>query len=129
MSLSRYPVGAGVAVSDMNRAREFYEGRLGLSGGKSSSDGGRTYPCANGTAIHVYPSPDNAGKSAATLAGWEVDDLDAVVDELTSKGVAVEHHDQPPVLTDERGIATFPDGKVAYFKDPDGNVLSIGLQT
>lgn len=129
MSLSRYPVGAGVAVSDMNRAREFYEGKLGLSGGKSSSDGGRTYPCANGTAIHVYPSPDNAGKSAATLAGWEVDDLDAVVDELSSKGVAFEHYDQPPVVTDERGIATFHDGKVAYFKDPDGNVLSIGCQT
>lgn len=52
-----------------------------------------------------------------------------VVDELTSKGVAVEHYDEPPVVTDERGIATFHDGKVGYFKDPDGNVLSIGSQT
>ena len=129
MNLSRYPVGAGVAVSDMDRAREFYEGKLGLSGGKSPSDGGRTYSCASGTAIHVYPSPDNAGKSAATLAGWEVDDLDAVVDELTSKGVAFEHYDLAPVVTDERGIAMFPDGKIAYFKDPDGNVLPIGSQT
>jgi catechol 2,3-dioxygenase-like lactoylglutathione lyase family enzyme len=128
ISLSDYEVGAGVAVSDMDRAREFYEGKLGLSGGEGSSDGGTTYRCGGNTAIHVYPSPDNAGRSPATLAGWEVDDLDAVVDELTSRGVAFEQYDQPPIVTDEKGIATFEDGRVAYFKDPDGNTLSLGSQ-
>ena len=125
-SLSRYEVGAGIAVSDMDRAREFYEGALGLSGGEDSSDGGRTYRCGGGTSVHVYPSPGNAGRSEATLVGWEVDDLDAAVDELGSRGVAFEQYDQPPIRTDGRGIATFDDGRVAYFKDPDGNVLSIG---
>jgi catechol 2,3-dioxygenase-like lactoylglutathione lyase family enzyme len=128
MSLSDYEVGAGIAVSDMDRATEFYEGKLGLTEGEESSDGGRTYRCAGRTAIHVYPSPGNAGKSQATLAGWEVDDLEAVVDELTSKGVAFEQYDQPPIVTDEKGIARFEDGNVAYFKDPDGNTLSIGEQ-
>jgi catechol 2,3-dioxygenase-like lactoylglutathione lyase family enzyme len=128
MDLSSYEVGAGIAVSDMDRAREFYEGKLGLSGGEESSDGGRTYRCAGRTAIHVYPSPGNAGKTEATLAGWEVDDLEAVVGELTSRGVSFEQYDQPPIVTDEKGIASFPDGRVAYFKDPDGNTLSVGSQ-
>jgi catechol 2,3-dioxygenase-like lactoylglutathione lyase family enzyme len=125
-SLSSYEVGAAAPVSDMDRAVEFYEGKLGLSGGEGSSDGGRTYRCAGRTAIHVYPSPGNAGVSGATLAGWEVDDLEAVVDELSSRGVVFEQYDQPPFQTDAKGIATFEDGKVAYFKDPDGNILSIG---
>ena len=127
MELNNYEVGAGIAVSDMDRAREFYEGKLGLSGGEDSSDGGRTYRCAGRTAIHVYPSA-HAGESAATLAGWEVDDLEAVVDELSSRGVRFEQYDQPPIVTDEKGIASFPDGRVAYFKDPDGNTLSVGSQ-
>ena len=127
IGLSSYEVTAAIAVCDMDRAREFYEGKLGLSDGKESSDGGRTYQCGGRTAIHVYPSPDNAGTSRATLAGWQVDDLEAVVDELTSRGITFEQYDQPPIVTDERGIATFADGKVAYFKDPDGNTLSLGV--
>jgi catechol 2,3-dioxygenase-like lactoylglutathione lyase family enzyme len=97
ISLSSYEVMAAVAVSDTDRAKEFYEGKLGLSEGTDSSDGGRTYRCGGGTAIHVYPSPENAGKSMATLAGWEVDDLEAVVDELTSRGVTFEQYDQPGI--------------------------------
>ena len=126
MSLSKYEVGVTIAVSDMGRAKEFYEAKLGLTGGEDASDGGHTYRCGGNTSIHVYPSPENAGKSQATLAGWEVDDLEATVGELTSNGVTFERYDQPPLVTDERGIASFPDGKVAFFKDPDGNILSLG---
>jgi catechol 2,3-dioxygenase-like lactoylglutathione lyase family enzyme len=125
VGLSSYRVTAAVAVSDMGRARGFYEGTLGLSAGEDSSDGGRTYPCGGRTSIHVYPSV-NAGRSMATLAGWEVDDLESMVDELAARGVTFEQYDQPPIVTDEKGIATFDDGKVAYFRDPDGNTLSIG---
>jgi catechol 2,3-dioxygenase-like lactoylglutathione lyase family enzyme len=128
ISLSSYEVMAAVAVSDMDQAKEFYEGKLGLSEGEDSSDGGRTYRCGGQTAIHVYPSPENAGKSTATLAGWEVDDLEAVVDDLTSRGVTFEQYDQPPIQTDEKGIARFEDDRVAYFRDPDGNTLSVGAQ-
>jgi hypothetical protein len=61
-------------------------------------------------------------KSTATLAGWGVDDVEAVVDELTSRDVAFERYDEGPIVTDERGIAAFEGGaKVAYFRDPDGN--------
>jgi catechol 2,3-dioxygenase-like lactoylglutathione lyase family enzyme len=75
--------------------------------------------------LHVYLSPEHAGKSRATLASWYVDDVEEVVDELTSKGVAFEHYDVA-IITDEKGFATFEGGaEVAYFRDPDGNTLSI----
>jgi catechol 2,3-dioxygenase-like lactoylglutathione lyase family enzyme len=125
MGLSRYKVAAAVAVSDMDRAREFYEGKLGLSVGIDSGDNVQ-YQCGKGSVMHVYLSPEHAGKSTATLAGWGVDDIEEVVDELTSRGVTFEHYDEGPIITDERGIATFEgDAKVAYFRDPDGNTLSI----
>src|SRR5919199_3194299 len=125
MGLSEYRVAAAVAVSDLDRAREFYEGKLGLS---VSIDSGNNvqYKCGEGSVMHVYLSPEHAGKSTATLAGWGVDDVEEVVDELTSKGVAFERYDEGLIITNEKGIATFEGGaRVAYFRDPDGNTLSI----
>jgi catechol 2,3-dioxygenase-like lactoylglutathione lyase family enzyme len=117
-------VGATVPVSDMARAKEFYEGKLGLSGGRELGDGGVTYDCAGNTSIHVYPSPDNAGKSGATLAAFETDDVDGLVDELTSNGVTFEQY-TGELETNEKGIADLGDAKVAWFKDPDGNTLGV----
>jgi len=125
MGLGGYRVVASLAVSDMNEARAFYEGKLGLIVGTDSGDN-VAYRCGEGTSIHVYLSPDSAGKSTATLVGWYVDDAERVVDELVTTGVSFEHYDEGPIVTDEKGIATFEGGaKVAYFKDPDGNMLSV----
>ena len=125
MGLSNYKVGAGLAVSDMGRAREFYEGKLGLAVSIDSGDNVQ-YRCAEDSVMHVYLSPEHAGKSTATLASWGVDDVERVVDELNSRGVSFERYDEGTIITDEKGIATFEGGaKVAYFKDPDGNTLSI----
>ena len=68
MGLSRYKVAPGVAVSDMDRARDFYEEKLGLSVGIDSGDNVQ-YRCGQGTMLHVYLSPEHAGNSTATLAG------------------------------------------------------------
>ena len=125
MGLGQYKVSGGFAVSDMESARGFYEGKLGLPVGTDSGDN-VSYRCGEGTTIYVYLSPEHAGKSTATLAGWGVDDVEGVVDELTSKGVAFERYEEGPIITDEKGLASFEGGaKVAYFKDPDGNTLSI----
>jgi catechol 2,3-dioxygenase-like lactoylglutathione lyase family enzyme len=125
MSLSRYKVAAGIAVSDMDMAREFYEGKLGLLVGIDSGDNVQ-YRCGEGSVLHVYLSPEHAGKSTATLTGWGVDDIEKVVDELASRGVIFERYGEGPIVTDEKGIASFEGGaKVAYFKDPDGNTHSI----
>src|SRR5215217_549955 len=68
MGLSRYKVAPGVAVSDMDRARDFYEEKLGLSVRIDSGDNVQ-YRCGEGTMFHVYLLPEHAGNSTATLAG------------------------------------------------------------
>ena len=124
MGLSDSPVGAAIAVTDMERAKEFYEGKLGLSGGEDQGDGGRTYTCGEGTRIHIFPSA-NASASGATVAAWAVQNVDEVADELRGRGVTFEQYGEP-FNTDERGIARMGDMEGAWFKDPDGNVLSLG---
>jgi catechol 2,3-dioxygenase-like lactoylglutathione lyase family enzyme len=124
MGLSDAKVGPAIAVSDLQRAKDFYEGKLGLSGGRETEDAGHTYPCGEGTELHIFTSPGGAGKSESTIAGFEVDDVEAIVDELSGNGVTFEQYDDP-IQTDERGIATMGDGKVAWLKDPDGNILGI----
>jgi catechol 2,3-dioxygenase-like lactoylglutathione lyase family enzyme len=124
MGLSDAKVAPTIAVSDMQTANDFYEGKLGLSGGSDTGDGGRDYPCGEGTLLHVFPNPDGAGKSPATVVGWAVDDVEAAVEELSGKGVTFEQYGEP-FSTDERGIADFQDAKGAWFKDPDGNVHAI----
>lgn len=125
MGLQDYKVGAMVPVTEMAKAKEFYEGQLGLSGGQEEGDGGITYDFAEGGRLHVYPSPDNAGKSDATVAGFRADDVEAVVDELSSKGIGFEQYDTDQIKTNEKGIAELGDTGVAWFKDPDGNLLAV----
>jgi catechol 2,3-dioxygenase-like lactoylglutathione lyase family enzyme len=125
MNLKDCKVEAIVAASDMTKAKEFYEGALGLSGGPVTQDGGITYECGEGTLIHVYPS-DQAGQSGATVAAWATQDVDGTVDELASKGVQFEQYDMDPIKTNEKGIAEFGGDRIAWFKDPDGNILAVG---
>ena len=108
MSLSEYKVIAGLAVSDIDKARWFYEGKLDLSVGIDSGDN-VAYRCGEGTVLHVYLSPDQAGNSTATLASWYVDDVEGV-EELSERGVVFERYLEGPITTDEKDIATFEDG-------------------
>jgi catechol 2,3-dioxygenase-like lactoylglutathione lyase family enzyme len=125
MGLSESPVQALLAVSDLDRARHFYEQQLGLVPGDEEEEQGVRYPCADGTAIFVYLSPDNAGMSQATVAGWLVDDLDQTMAELGSHGVAFERYDQPGLKTDERGVFDAGRFRAAWIKDPDGNTMAL----
>jgi catechol 2,3-dioxygenase-like lactoylglutathione lyase family enzyme len=124
MGLSDSRVGALAAVSDLDRARHFYEAQLGLVPGEAEEQG-VTYPCADGTEIFVYLSPENAGKSPATVAGWFVEDLDGTMEELASRGVAFEQYDQPGLKTDERGVFDAGRFRAAWIKDPDGNTMAL----
>ena len=124
MSLSDYPVEAALAVADLARARGFYEAKLGLIVADADDQGVR-YRCGGGTGIFVYLSPENAGRSPATMAGWFVDDLDATMAELASHGVAFEHYDQPGLKTDEQGVFAGPGFRAAWLRDPDGNTLAL----
>jgi catechol 2,3-dioxygenase-like lactoylglutathione lyase family enzyme len=125
MSLSGYKVRTSIAVSDISRAAEFYEGKLGLSAAETQPDESRIYPCGGDTSLHVYASPGHAGKATATLATWYVEDLEEVVDALSSRGVTFERYDHPALKSDEKGIHELGDGRVAWFKDPDGNTFAV----
>jgi catechol 2,3-dioxygenase-like lactoylglutathione lyase family enzyme len=125
MALNNGKVIPTIAVSDMAKAKEFYEGKLGLTNGEEQGDGGTMYPCGAGSVIHVYPSPDNAGKSGATLAGFEIEDVEKAVDELSSAGVSFEQYNLDELKTNEKGIADLGTERAAWFKDPDGNTLSV----
>ena len=124
MGLRDCRVQALLAVSDLDRAKRFYEHQLGLVPGEVEEEAVR-YPCADGTEIGVYLSPENAGKSPATLAGWFVDDLEQTMDELASRGVAFEQYDQLGLKTDERGVFDAGRFRAAWIKDPDGNTMAL----
>jgi catechol 2,3-dioxygenase-like lactoylglutathione lyase family enzyme len=124
MGLSDCRVQALLAVSDLDRAKRFYERQLGLEPGEEEEEAVR-YPCADGTEIGIYLSAENAGKSPATLAGWFVDDLDQTMAELASRGVLFEQYDQPGLKTDERGIFDAGRFRAAWIKDPDGNTMAL----
>jgi catechol 2,3-dioxygenase-like lactoylglutathione lyase family enzyme len=125
MDLSSCKVRPSIAVSDISRAAEFYEGKLGLRAGREQSDESRIYPCGGGTSLHVYVSPAPSVRATATLATWYVPDLDQVVDNLGSAGVPFQHYDDPALSANEKGIHELDDGRVAWFSDPDGNTFAI----
>ncbi len=115
---------ATLAVSDLQRARNFYEKTLGLTA-VMESPGAVLYRSGNSTLL-VYPS-EYAGTNQATAASWAVgDDFDAVVEELRAKGVTFEHYDNLPDTTREGDVHVSDDFKGVWFKDPDGNILSVG---
>jgi catechol 2,3-dioxygenase-like lactoylglutathione lyase family enzyme len=124
MGLSDCDVEVLLAVSDLDRAKRFYGHQLGLVAGEEEQEGVR-YPCANGTRIFVYLSPEHAGQSPATLAGWLVDDLDETMDDLMSRSVRFEQYDQPGIRTDERGVFDAGRFRAAWVKDPDGNTMAL----
>ncbi|MGI5324106.1 VOC family protein [Actinomadura nitritigenes] len=128
MPLSRYDLRTSIAVSDIEKAVAFYEGKLGLpvlqTGPSADIIGGsRVYASGGGPALNVYQSV-TAGKTDATLATWYVDDIDQIVDELTSSGVEFVRYDQ--FEPDARGISPRAGGgRIAWFQDPDGNTFAL----
>jgi len=111
-----------VPTADSARAREFYEGKLGFQ--FVSEDQFALVMIAGETKIRIAKGPKGFTAAAYTVMGWEVENIEAVVAWLKERGVAFEKY---PFLPDpELGIWTAPGGdKVAWFKDPDGNVLSV----
>jgi len=111
-----------VAVSDLDRARKFYEDKLGLKT-KDEMEGELLTMESGDTLINVYRS-EFAGTNKATALTFGVDDVDAEVRDLKDKGIFFEHYDLPGLK--RHGDVHVGDGvKMAWFKDPDGNILSI----
>ena len=114
---------ATLAVSDLQRARDFYENTLGLETLREIP--GAILYKSGSSVVLVYPS-EYAGTNQATAASWAVgDEFDAIVQELQAKGVAFEHYDDLPETTREGDVHMMGDFKAVWFKDPDGNILSL----
>jgi catechol 2,3-dioxygenase-like lactoylglutathione lyase family enzyme len=109
-------------VKDLEVAKKFYEGALGLKKVGEQPDTAVTYQSGNST-LCVYRS-EFAGTNKGTAALWELDDVEGTVEELRAKGVTFEHYDLPG-LTRQGDIHTAGDFRVVWFKDPDGNILSV----
>ena len=111
-----------VPVSDVARARRFYEDKVGLKP-KEEYAGGVIYECGKGSWFFMYRSA-GAGTSKASTAFWAVDDVAAEVKELKARGVMFEEYDMPGLKT-VNSIATGGGAKTAWFKDSEGNILAI----
>jgi catechol 2,3-dioxygenase-like lactoylglutathione lyase family enzyme len=114
---------ATIAVKDLAKARKFYEGSLGLKLVPSEEASVLGFKSGNST-ILVYQS-QFAGTNQATAATWVVgDELDRIVKTLKAKGVSFEHYDMPGT-TRQGDVHVSGKVRVAWLKDPDGNILSI----
>ena len=113
---------ANLAVRDLDRARDFYTGTLGLK--EVDHEGEELIVLESGDSkVNVYRS-EHAGTNEATAVTWAVDDIEREVDSLRRKGVMFEHYDMPGLAL-EGDVHVGDDMKVAWFKDPDGNILNI----
>jgi catechol 2,3-dioxygenase-like lactoylglutathione lyase family enzyme len=111
---------SGIAVKDMQQAREFYADTLGL---RTSEEYGLLWlHLASGRDTLVYEQPD-ATPASFTILNFEVNDIDAVVDALAARDVRFERYDS--MDQDERGVFRAEGPYIAWFKDPSGNLLSV----
>jgi len=122
--LGNWDVAANIAVKNLETAKRFYEGTLGLKPIDAEDDELIVYKSGNST-LNVYRSK-YAGTNKATAVTWAVgDDVEGVVRALKAKGVSFEHYNDMPGAKLEGDVHVFGDMKVVWFKDPDGNILSL----
>jgi catechol 2,3-dioxygenase-like lactoylglutathione lyase family enzyme len=122
--LANFPAAATLPAVDLNRARKFYEGTLGLKVQEADEFGFRV-DCGRGTQIYLYKRGPT--KADNTAVGFRVDDLEKEVAELKQKGVKFEEYDFPGLKT-VNSIAVMGGEKAAWFKDTEGNIIGVSTR-
>jgi predicted enzyme related to lactoylglutathione lyase len=120
--ISNYDAIATVATKNLKQAGEFYEKKVGLKKMESREKEVLMFKSGNSQLI-VYNS-QFAGTNQASAVTWAVDDVDATVRDLKSRGVTFEHY-QFPNMKLEGDVHAMGQTRAAWFKDPDGNILAI----
>ena len=120
--LANATVAPTLPAVDLKRARRFYEQTLGLKVVKEDPSPGIMVQCGKGTMLYIYQR--GATKADHTVASFAVDNIDDEVNELRKKGIKFEEYNMPGLKT-EHGIATVGGMKGAWFKDTEGNILSV----
>ena len=123
MALADKDAAVTLAVREIDAAKKFYSDTLGLRPTPDQEEGTLSYQTANAK-IFVYPS-QYAGTNQATAVTWLVDDVDALVKELKAKGVKFEHYPDLPDTKIEGDIHVAGNQRLAWFKDPDGNIHAL----
>ena len=120
--LADHPVHTTLPTADLERAKRFYTEKLGLSPENEAPEG-IFFLCGAGTRFIVFPSGGTAS-GAHTQLSWDVDNIEAEVADLKARGVVFEEYDTPYLKTVE-SVATTGAVKAAWFKDSEGNLLSV----
>jgi len=114
---------ANIAVKNLDTAKKFYEDTLGLTPVGAEDQEVIVFNSGNST-VYVYQS-QYAGTNKATAVTWVVgEEVEGIVQQLKVKGITFEHYDMPG-MTRDGDVHIAGDMKVAWFKDPDGNILNI----
>ena len=114
---------SGFSVADIDAARSFYSGDLGLTV-TDDEMGMLRIMLPGGAEVMAYPKPDHT-PATFTILNFLVADIDSAVDALNAKGVATKIYDDEDLPTDDRGIMHDNGPTIAWFRDPSGNVLSV----
>ncbi len=121
--LSSAPVTTILPVMDMQRARDFYENKLGMKPAGLRPDGKFVYACAGGAVIALFPK-EGGTKADHTAISFQVDDVYAAIKTLKKVGVTFEDYDFPGLKTVDH-VCVLGSEKAAWFKDTEGNYLCI----
>jgi predicted enzyme related to lactoylglutathione lyase len=109
------------SADDLDKARAFYGQKLGLEVSQTPED--LELRLAGGGQVFIYPKP-NHEPASFTVLNFIVEDIDQAVDQLSSRGIRFEQY-EGEIKTDEKGIHRNAGPKIAWFKDPAGNILSV----
>jgi catechol 2,3-dioxygenase-like lactoylglutathione lyase family enzyme len=121
--LTRAPVTTILPVIDMDRARNFYERKLGLSPRGFAADGNFLFQCAGDATIALIPKPQGT-KAEHTALSFEVFDVVTEIAEMEKRGVVFEDYDLPDLKTVGH-VCVMGSDRTAWFKDTEGNILCI----
>jgi catechol 2,3-dioxygenase-like lactoylglutathione lyase family enzyme len=116
------PAFSGFSARDLNAEKEFYGNTLGID---VDDENGMLFLNFNGgNRVLIYPK-ENHSPASFTVLNFPVDDIEAAVDELTTRGIKLERYDVPGLEANEKLIYRGEGPPIAWFKDPSGNILAV----
>ncbi|GAA2201987.1 VOC family protein [Sinomonas flava] len=124
MNLASRPATTILTVADEARAKDFYEGALGLPIRGKDPTGMMVLGLDGSASLGLMVDP-NAVHSGHTALTFEVDDIEGAMAELEGRGVHFEDYDLPDLKTDEHHIFSTEGERASWFADPDGNILCL----
>ena len=122
--LSDSTVTANIPAGDLQRAKDFYADKLGLTPVQELFGEVLVYRTAGGTAFQVYRT-EYAGQAGHTIAQWHVDDIESQVHDLKAKGVTFEKYDLPGAEWNGDIASMSGMGRAAWFRDSEGNIMCV----